>query len=421
MKVKFNIKLTDGQKEGYKLCHDKDNKIVVLCFSRQCGKTVLCEILLIEQLFKANTYSAYISPTFQLGRKVYKEILQLLEQTNIVAKANSSTLTIETVFGSTLQFFSAESPQAIRGTTVSGLLIIDEAAYIKDVLPNGEDFWGNVVMPITKARRPRVILVSTPAGMSGFYFDFYQRALNGEEGIVALKRTIYDDNLVTPQEIEEIKRTIPNKAWQQEFECVFLASSLTFFDGFEKCFGKYQYQPNQRTWIGIDLSAQGEDETILTKIDEDNRVRQYKILGTLDSRYRQIADIINNTQNLTAIYAENNGLGAPMINEIRKLIKHRNKLHEWTTTNSSKEEIISNLAVIIANKGIYFNEEDKELFSQFSTFICKISKTKKLTFGAKEGFHDDRILSLAIALKAKEDNKQSPTLAFLQGNDLTIR
>ena len=89
MKVKFDIKLTDGQKQGYKLCHDKDNKIVVLCFSRQCGKTVLCEILLIEQLFKPNTYSAYISPTFQLGRKVYKELLQLLEQTNIVAKANS--------------------------------------------------------------------------------------------------------------------------------------------------------------------------------------------------------------------------------------------------------------------------------------------------------------------------------------------
>lgn len=419
MKVNFNIKLTEGQKQAYKLCHS-NARVVVLCYSRQCGKTVLAEILLIEQLFKPNTYSAYISPTFQLGRKVYKEILQLLESTNIVAKANSSSLTIETIFGSTLQFFSAESAQAIRGTTVSGILIIDEAAYVRDVLPNGEDFWGNIVMPITKARKPKVILISTPCGMQGFFYTFYQRAMNNEEGIVALKRTIYDDNLVTTEEIEEIRKSIPHKAFQQEFECVFLASALTFFEGFEKCFGRYKFNPNQRCWIGIDLSAQGTDETIVTKIDENNRVEQHKILGTLDSRYKQIADIINSTKNLVAVYAENNGLGAPMINEIKKLVRQKGKLSEWTTTNSSKEEIISNLAVFIASQRIYFNDEDNELFSQFGTFICKISKTKKLIFGAREGFKDDRIMSLAIALRCKEDRKNEASLNFVKMKELNI-
>ena len=79
MEVRFDIKMTEGQKSAWKLCHDKKNKIVVLCYSRQCGKSVLCEILLCEYLFKKNTFNAYISPTFQLGRKVYNEIMQLLE------------------------------------------------------------------------------------------------------------------------------------------------------------------------------------------------------------------------------------------------------------------------------------------------------------------------------------------------------
>ena len=79
------------------------------------------------------------------------------------------------------------------------------------------------------------------------------------------------------------------------------------------------------------------------------------------------------------------------------------------------------MAVKIANKEIFFNEEDKELFSQFSTFISKISKTKKLTFGAKEGFKDDRILSLAIALKCKEDYKQPKSLNFITTNNKSIR
>ena len=130
---------------------------------------------------------------------------------------------------------------------------------------------------------------------------------------------------------------------------------------------------------------------------------QYKITGTLDAKYRKIANIINESNYVVAAYLENNGLGAPMINEIKKLVLHKSKIYEWNTTNSSKEEIISSLAVKIANKEIYFNEQDTELFGQFGTFVSKISKSKKLTFGAQEGKHDDRIMSLAIALQCKEN------------------
>ena len=92
-----------------------------------------------------------------------------------------------------------------------------------------------------------------------------------------------------------------------------------------------------------------------------------------------------------------------MINEIKKLVKRKSNIYEWNTSNSSKEEIISYLAVKVANKELYFN--DSELYSQFGTFICKISKTKKLTFAAQEGKKDDRVMSLAIALRCMEDFK----------------
>ena len=401
MKINFNIDLTEGQKSAYNLCHDKNNRIVVLCYSRQCGKSVLAEILLCEYLFKSKTYNAYISPTYQLGRKVYKEMTELLGQTNIIKKANSTTLTIETVYGSTLQFFSAEAYTAIRGTTVSGILIIDEAAYIQDILPNGENFWGNVVMPITKARKPLTVLISTPCGKQGFFYDFYLRAMNKEDGIVQLTRTIYDDSLVNEQEIAEIRKNIPPKAFEQEFECKFLDSSLTFFEGFENCFEKYVYEEGKE-WIGVDISGNGEDETIVTKINGLNQVKQYLITGTLDMKYQKITQILNNS-NAVAIYMENNGLGAPIINEVKKLVRRKSNIYEWSTSNSSKEEIISDLAVKIANKELSFNSEDTELYGQFGTFVSKISKTKKMTFGAQNGKHDDRIMSLAIALRCKND------------------
>ena len=371
-------------------------------------------MLLIEYLFKKNTYNVYISPTFQLGRKVFKEITQLLEQTNIIKKANSSTLTIETVYGSTLQFFSAESYTAIRGTTCNGVCIIDEAAYIQDILPNGENFWGNVVMPITKARKPLTVLVSTPCGTQGFFYDFYLRAMNNEEGIVQLTRDIYADSLVTPKEIEKIKKSIPPKAFSQEFECKFLASSLSFFEGFEECFETFNYEPN-REYCGLDISANGQDETILTRINAKGQVKIHKIEGTLDVKYAKIAKLLNEI-NPIATLMENNGVGAPFINEVKKLVKRKSNIYEWTTTNSSKEDIISDLAVKIVNKEVHFNKEDTELYSQFGTFICKISKTKKLTFGAQEGKKDDMIMATAIALKCKNDFQFSgrPNMNFVR-------
>ena len=413
MEVRFAIELTEGQKAAYKLCHDEKNKVVVLCYSRQCGKSVLAEVLLCEYLFKPKTFNAYISPTFQLGRKVYKEMTQLLEPTSIIKKANATTLTIETVYGSTLQFFSAEAYTAIRGTTCSGVLVIDEAAYIQDILPNGEQFWGNVVMPITKARKPLTVLISTPCGKTGFFYDFYLRAMNNEEGIVQLTRDIYADNLVTEKDIEEIKKSIPPKAFLQEFECKFLDSSLTFFEGFENCFEYFNYDTTKE-WCGLDISANGQDETILTRINSLNQVKIHKITGTLDQKYQKLAKLLNEIQPV-ATYMENNGVGAPFINEVKKLVNRKSNIYEWATTNSSKEEIISQLAVDIANKDIHFHKDDTELYSQFGTFISKISKTKKLTFGAQEGKHDDMIMATSIALRCKNDFLYSgqPKLNFV--------
>lgn len=411
MEIKFNLELTEGQKQAYKLLHDKDIKYMVLVWSRQSGKSVFAEIACIEALCSPNKFSAYITPQYKHGEKVYEELVKYLEPTGLIKRKNGQKLRIESIYGSVLQFFSGDSPTAIRGNTVSGVLIIDEAAYFVDQLPNGEDIWYNVIQPITKARQPKVIMISTPAGKRGFFYQFYNKALEGAKGYATLTRTIYDDSLATKEYIEDMKNGTPDKIFQQEYECIFLDSALTFFEGFEKQFKKFDYK-YEKTWIGIDLSGNGQDETILTKINEKNEVEQIKIKGTLDMKYHFISDYINESDNLQMAYIEINGLGAPMYNEIKKLVKDQSKLKEWQTTNSSKEEIISKLAVSIAKNEIFFNDLDRELYSQFGTFLCKLSRTKRLQFEAMSGCHDDRIMSLAIALQAKHDYDYKFTKTF---------
>lgn len=403
MEVQFNINLTEGQKQAYDLLHRDDIQYLVLRWSRQCGKTILCECLLMEYLFKPNTFNVYISPTFQLGRKVYAEIIKMLEPTGIIKKANSSTLTIETTYSSTLQFFSIDGYVGIRGTTCDGICVLDECAYYPDILPNGEEPWGNVIMPIVKARKPKVVLISTPRGKRGMFWDAYLKAKEGVKGYAEISRTIYEDSLATESEIEDIKKNVSDIAFRQEFLVEFLDSSLTFFQGFENCFENFHYLEGKE-YIGVDISGNGNDETIVTRINDRNEVKIHKIEGSLDSKYAQIANIFNKV-NPVAIYMENNGLGAPVILEVKKLTKNPNRIHEWTTTNSSKEEIISDLAVKIANKEIHFNKEDTELYSQLGTFICTISKSKKLTFAAQAGKKDDMVMATAMALKCKNDFK----------------
>ena len=413
MELHFDINLTKKQKEAYDLLHDKETKVLVARWSRQSGKSVFAEIALIESMCKSLTFNAYISPTYSQGRKVYKEITQLLENTGVIKKANASTLTIQTIFNSYLQFFTMESPTAIRGYTISGLLVLDEASFFPDVLTDGSEPWSSVIMPITKARKPKILVISTPKGKRGMFYDMYMKAVGGEKGYREISATIYDDDLVSEEEIEDIKKSVSPIGFQEEFLVEFLDSSLTFFKGYEHCFSEFNYDHNKKQWIGIDLSANGEDATIVTKINEDMQVKQYKVEGTLDSKYQQIADIINSTVGLQMAYLEINGIGAVMLNEIEKLVSNKSKLREWTTTNQTKESAVSSLAMAIANKNIHFNTIDNELYSELGTFIVKYTKTGKMQFEAQSGKHDDRCMSLAIALQCKQDYDTKVTKEFL--------
>lgn len=403
MEVQFNINLTKKQKEAYSILHDKDTRYLVARWSRQCGKTVFSEICIIESLCKKNTYNAYISPSYSQGRKVFKELTTLLEPTGIIKKANAATLTIETIYGSTFQAFSMESPNAIRGYTVDGILVLDECAFFPDMLPDGSEPWSSVIMPITKARKPKVLCISTPKGKRGLFYDMYLKALSGEKGYREITATIMDDELLDKNEIEMIRRSVSPIGFSEEFMVEFLDSSLTFFQGFEECFTDYTFNDREKVWVGVDLSSVGEDNTVVTLINSSMQVKQYIVEGNLDIKYNKIAKIINSIPNLVSCYLENNGVGAPMIDQIKKLVRYKSKIYEWSTTNSSKEEIVSALAVKIANKEIQFNSNDKGLFAELGRFVVKYTKTGRMQFEGANGSHDDRVLSLCMALRCHND------------------
>lgn len=420
MEINFDITLSTVQKKAYEILHQKDTQFLIARWSRQCGKTVFAEIMMIEYLCK-NTFNAYISPSFAQGKKVYSELITLLEGTGIVKSANASDLKIESIYGATLKFFSMESPTAIRGNTVSGLLVLDEAAFFPIQLSTGEDPYYNVIFPIIKARKPKVLVVSTPNGKQGMYFDLYLKAVNGEKGYKELTATIYDDDFISDEEIEELKKGYPPLAFKQEFECVFLSNALTVFPDYEDAFDIAEWKRTNKCWIAIDPSStENGDNTILTIINEKNEIKQYNVEGSLDQKYATLARIINDI-NPIATYMEDNSIGEVMANEVQRQLTKKSSFHRFRTTNESKKDYIGLISIAIANKDIHFEKSNTLLYSEMGTFTFKLSKAGNITYGAINGRHDDTITSLGIALQCKEDFKLGAKNAFIMTNTKLLR
>lgn len=403
MNINFDIKLSKSQQEMYELVHDNKYKFYTFIASRQSGKSVLMQCLLIEWLLSKNNTIAYVCRNFILAKKLYRDLIKLIPK-QFIKTCNGADLYIESAFNSILMFASAEQGASLRGQTFTHM-ICDEFAFHKQEQTDGTHLWNDILSPTLKARGKKCIFITTPLGKQNIAYEMYVRGLSDEyPKYVSLLKTIYDDGFITNEEIEDIKKSIPEMSFRSEYLCEFIDGALTVFPGFDKCFIKLQPIDNQDiVWIGVDLSSVGEDRTVVSVINKNNNVEQYIIEGELDEKYKKIADIINRYTKLQKCYIETNGVGSPMTNEIKKLIKYKNKIEEFITTNSSKKEIVGLLQTKIANKEIWFDKNNTLLFSEFSTFIYKISKSNNIIFNAQDGKHDDTVMSLAIALKAKED------------------
>ena len=386
MTITLDIELNNTQKELLRLI--ENNKYTVANISRQQGKSVLAKLLAIKWLFQKNKVISYITPTLKLAKKIFKDISSVLPS-NLLVSNNASDLILESITGSSIWFYSSEQGDKIRGIT-NNYLIIDEVAFLK----NDKDLWYAILQPTIKVKGEKVLFISTPNGTNSLFYDLACKAQEGCKDWGYIKKTIYDDSYCS--DIEELKRTTPKLLFDQEYLCEFLEDANSFFNGYHKCYNDSMQFTNGRVWGGIDWSSTGKDETILTIINNEGQIKQYCIEGSLDYKYKRIAEICKGLQ-LVGGYAETNSIGEVMLNELKK---YTTLFRGFTTTNESKTEIITELALALENGELEY--DSLELDRQLGAFGYSLTKTKKLAFQGKNE-HDDRCMSLAMALKAKKD------------------
>ena len=163
MSVHLNFpKLTSYQQEVYDWLGDpyKQGKVAVIKSVRQSGKTFLLQIELIIMAVKhPGSVSIIYEPTLALARNVYKSMLKALSTTGLLKIANGQLLEIELDNGSQILFKSTE--QTSRGLSVTGLLILDECAWLDE-----EAIYE--ILPLINAGNASLIIASTPYTMEGY-------------------------------------------------------------------------------------------------------------------------------------------------------------------------------------------------------------------------------------------------------------
>jgi hypothetical protein len=101
----------------------------VMMAGRRFGKSLISQDISIDRgINKENV--AYITPTYQLGKIFFTEILKSLPIE--IYRKNEADLVINFITGGSIRFFTGERLDALRGLKFH-LVIIDEASYIPNL------------------------------------------------------------------------------------------------------------------------------------------------------------------------------------------------------------------------------------------------------------------------------------------------
>ena len=378
--------------------HWKDS-IHVIKSRRQCGKSVLAEIISMFTCLSNQKQRCYIlEPSFAQEDKIVNEIYAMCKGKPFYWKTNNIRRQIYFKNGSEIRLFSAEQgEEALRGYTCE-LLIIDEACFISDSIINA-------VFPYVNVSKGPILLFSTPQGKSGLFYDYYCMGFSAEtDNIFSYDWAIEDvSELLSPAKLELYRKTMDALAFRTDYLGEFLDGQSRFFSDFSACIKDKTVWSGEPVVFGIDWAgSMGGDYTAISIIGTvSNTV--YDIIYFNDKDPQQT---LKEIQRLVRMYmpkkitVELNSIGNVYYNFLKDAVKKYGvPVLGFVTTNDSKDKIISNLQNAFQNTSIFIFRE-RELMDELQEYTLEFSKTGKRIFNAAKGHHDDLIMSLAIAFNS---------------------
>lgn len=409
MVIKFSDKLTSYQQEVYDYLGGErgTGKVAVIKSVRQSGKTFFCQMLLsVMALQHPGTTSVLIEPTLDQARNVFKSVVKGFRDSRLITQANASLLTITFSNGSELLFRSTQQEDANRGYTVSGVLILDEAAYLKD-----EAIY--TILPLCNVHNAPIVVASTPFMMEGYFFDMVKMCEQSDSD----KMRYFDwsshaeiSRFLTPERKEFYRLTMSRNKYTTEVLGEFLSADGLLFTNLENCL--LDAMPKAMTlYMGIDFATgSGGDYTVLSIFNERgeqvamHRTNNLSPMAQVD----WLAGIINDYNaryKIHRIYAEENGIGKVYVDALRSKVKPR--IMAWVTSSDSKQDLVTTFQIALENERVKIIR-DTTLLDELRLFEAVVNPTtKKIRYGGHVGTHDDCVMATLLGYYAYEKSTTS--------------
>ena len=360
---------------------DSKARFKVIMAGRRFGKSLISQSKATEVMLDGK-FVAYVTPTYGLAKVFYDEMLREIPP-SIVTSSNKSDLQINLITGGTISFFTGERPDAMRGRKFH-LVIIDEASYLKDL----KDAWNNAIRPTLTDFKGEAIFISTPRGKD-FFNSLFDRGNNKDNtDWESFRFTSYDNPYIDPAEIEMAKSELPENAFRQEYLAIPSENVANPFgmDNIQKnVIKKLSNKP--AVIYGIDL-AKTYDYSVIIGLDEDGAMSHY---DRFQLDWTSTKDKIRELPRSVVKHIDSTGVGDVIVEELQKEMSN---IRGFKFNASSKPQLILSLIKSIEEGKIKYTEE---VVDELEAFEYKLGVSGHVKYEAMTGFHDDKVIALALA------------------------
>lgn len=386
-------------------------KTVVVKSRRQVGKSVLiANLLLYYAINYKGTKNYVLSPTLKQGKNIYKSIINAISGCGIIKSKNATDLFITLINGSSISIKSAEQKESLRGETCTGILCIDECAYISSEVYN-------IVKPWCDFHKAVTLMVSTPFVKSGFFWEYYNHGLNREYNCVSIDWSDekYQDDMdfiLPPSKLEEYKKLLPKNVFLTDYLGIFIDDDGTVFTDFKKCINKNEIKDSDKLYLGVDWAAGVEsDDTVVVAFNQYGKqvyLDYFNKLTPTQQIDRIEKFIVQYKNQIAVVQTELNSLGTPLTDFLKNRAQIKtiiNKFVGFNTSNSSKNAIVQNLQIAFEQKEIEILEDEKQS-RELATYTAEYNaKTRNVSYNAPNGLHDDICIAMMLAYDAYKNGK----------------
>jgi len=376
--------------------HQDKTRFKVIVWHRRARKTTAAINEIIKRAISNPNYICwYVAPTYRDAKEIVWLDSQMLFKYlpgELIESKNEVGLWVKLKNGSRIVLKGVDNPESLRGQEVN-FIVFDE--YQKIALRWKDKVWEKIVRPVIEANQGEGWFIGTPEGITHFY-QLYQKGKAGEKEWKSFFLNIFESGIFTREQIKKMRKEMPDAYFRQELLCEFLEDASSFFTGINKVLYNpisFEIKEEKFYQLGLDLGKY-QDFTVLYALDvATGQTKEINRFNQLDWTYQEtkiLADLKNFKNYILRI--DSTGLGDPIFD---RLSSQGINIEPFVFNQSSREDLLKNLAILIETKQIYLSDEEalKDELKGFQHYFTG-SSLKLIS----QVDHDDRVMALALAV-----------------------